>query len=141
MCSYSLSSDMRLSMQQDDSRFTSGTATLSFCPGDTLCKRIHISTRAVGPERISHSRLSYLIAHGCASRRDNATAWSCRRRVHRGTRGKEKTTVDNKKARRKTRCDKGQIQLTDRDLWVLHWIAEQYAARLDQVQNLLGQEA
>jgi hypothetical protein len=48
MCSYSLSSDMRLSMQQDDSRLVSGTATLSFCPGDTLCKRIHISTRAVG---------------------------------------------------------------------------------------------
>jgi hypothetical protein len=92
------------------------------------------------PLRVLLRNCYYTIAHGCTSRRNNPTAWSCRWRVQRGTRSKEETTVD-KKARRKTRCDKGQIQLTDRDLWVLHWIAEQYAARLDQVQNLLGQEA
>lgn len=42
---------------------------------------------------------------------------------------------------RKTRYDKGQVLLTERDLHVLRWIAEQYAARFDQVQELLGKEA
>jgi hypothetical protein len=42
---------------------------------------------------------------------------------------------------RKPRCDRGQIQLTERDLWVLRWIGEQYAVRLDHLQELLGQEA
>ena len=42
---------------------------------------------------------------------------------------------------RKRRSDHGQVQLTDRDLWVLPWIAQQAAIRLDQVQNLLGREA
>lgn len=41
---------------------------------------------------------------------------------------------------RKTRGDKGQVSFTGRDLRVLSWIAEQYAARFDQVQDLLGLE-
>ncbi len=47
----------------------------------------------------------------------------------------------NKNADRKTRSDKGLVSFTDRDLHVLPWIAEQYAARRDQVQYLLGLEA
>ncbi len=43
--------------------------------------------------------------------------------------------------RRKTRSDKGQVFFRDRDLHVLHWIVEQYAARFDQVRYLLGLEA
>ena len=42
---------------------------------------------------------------------------------------------------RKTRSDKGLVSFTDRDLHVLPWIAEQYAARRDHVQYLLGLEA
>lgn len=42
---------------------------------------------------------------------------------------------------RKTRSDKGLVSFTDRDLHVLPWITEQYAARRDQVQYLLGLEA
>ncbi len=41
---------------------------------------------------------------------------------------------------RKQRSDKGNIYMTDRDLAVLTWIGEQYAARLDQVQMLLGRQ-
>ena len=39
------------------------------------------------------------------------------------------------------RSDKGGVLVTHRDWIVLMWIAEQYAARLDQVQYLLGQRA
>lgn len=46
-----------------------------------------------------------------------------------------------KKSPRKTRSDKGQVQLNYRDFDSLHWIAEQYAARLDQLQTLLGRKA
>ncbi len=42
---------------------------------------------------------------------------------------------------RKTRYNKGQVTLTDRDNRVLRWISEQQAARFDQVQYLLGQDA
>lgn len=42
---------------------------------------------------------------------------------------------------RKTRYNKGQVTLTDRDDRVLRWICEQQAARFDQVQYLLGQDA
>ena len=42
---------------------------------------------------------------------------------------------------RKQRKDKGLIRLTDRDLLVLKWIGEQYAARLDILQLLLGRDA
>lgn len=42
---------------------------------------------------------------------------------------------------RKTRSDKGQITFTDRDLRVLRWIAEQEAARFNQVHYLLEQHA
>lgn len=42
---------------------------------------------------------------------------------------------------RKTRSDKGRVQLRDRDLTSLRWIAEEYAIRLDQLQQLLGREA
>jgi hypothetical protein len=41
---------------------------------------------------------------------------------------------------RKPRCDRGQIQVTERDLWVLRWIGEQYAVRLDHLQELLGRK-
>jgi hypothetical protein len=39
---------------------------------------------------------------------------------------------------RNIRSHAGQPQLTPRDLCVLPWIAHQYAARLDQVQELLS---
>lgn len=42
---------------------------------------------------------------------------------------------------RAQRSDKGRITLTPRDLAVLHWIGEQYAARLDHVAHLLGRAA
>jgi hypothetical protein len=42
---------------------------------------------------------------------------------------------------RKTRYNKGLVTLTDRDHRVLRWISEQQAARFDQVQYLLGQNA
>ena len=34
---------------------------------------------------------------------------------------------------RRTRRDRGERHLTARDLWVLRWIADQYAVRLDQL--------
>jgi len=40
---------------------------------------------------------------------------------------------------RKTRYDKGSIKATDRDVLLLTWIAEQYAARLDHVGDLICQ--
>lgn len=46
-----------------------------------------------------------------------------------------------KRERKLTRSDKGNVLVTDRDWRVLLWIGEQYAARLDQVQEQLGQEA
>ena len=42
---------------------------------------------------------------------------------------------------RKTRRDKGRIQMRRRDLNTLPWIGEQGAARLDRVQALLSREA
>jgi hypothetical protein len=39
---------------------------------------------------------------------------------------------------RKVRRDKGLIMATERDLSCLLWIAEQYAARFDQIQRLLS---
>ncbi len=39
---------------------------------------------------------------------------------------------------RKVRRDKGLIMATERDLFCLLWIAEQYAARFDQIQRLLS---
>lgn len=42
---------------------------------------------------------------------------------------------------KKTRYNKGQVTLTDRDERVLRWISEQQAARFDQVQYLLSQDA
>lgn len=42
---------------------------------------------------------------------------------------------------RKTRRDKGRIQMRRRDLNTLPWIGEQGATRLDQVQALLSREA
>jgi hypothetical protein len=38
------------------------------------------------------------------------------------------------------RKDKGIRQLTERDLWVLPWIAAQYAIRYDQLQRLLSRQ-
>jgi len=49
--------------------------------------------------------------------------------------------TQTKAQERKERSDKGRVQLTDRDQWALRWVAQQYAVRLDQVQNLLGREA
>ncbi|HLI89091.1 MAG TPA: hypothetical protein VKV37_10420 [Ktedonobacteraceae bacterium] len=43
--------------------------------------------------------------------------------------------------RRKERCDKGQVQITERDIDALLWIGEQYAARFDQLQTVLGRQA
>lgn len=42
---------------------------------------------------------------------------------------------------RKTKFSKGQVTFKDRDDRVLRWISEQQAARFDQVQDLLGQDA
>jgi hypothetical protein len=47
----------------------------------------------------------------------------------------------NKQIKKKTRSDKGQITFTERDLRVLPWIAEQEAARFDQVWTLLERHA
>ncbi len=41
---------------------------------------------------------------------------------------------------RRTRRDKGERHLTARDMWVLRWIADQYAVRLDQLRQLLSRE-
>ncbi len=48
----------------------------------------------------------------------------------------EKSTVPPKK--RKVRSDKGKYQLSPRDLYILDWIADQYAVRFDQVRDLLS---
>ncbi len=47
----------------------------------------------------------------------------------------------NLQKNRKSRYNKRQVTLTDRDHRVLRWISEQQAARFDQVQWLLGQDA
>jgi hypothetical protein len=47
----------------------------------------------------------------------------------------------NEHATRKRRSDRGQITLTSRDHSALRWVAEQGAARCDQVQYLLGLDA
>ncbi len=39
---------------------------------------------------------------------------------------------------RKPRSDKGTIQATNRDMYCIAWIAEQYAARADQIRRLLS---
>lgn len=41
---------------------------------------------------------------------------------------------------RAVRRDAGEIRLTDRDLWALRWIGEQYAVRMDQLARLLGSQ-
>jgi hypothetical protein len=40
--------------------------------------------------------------------------------------------------RRRARSDKGKIRTTERDIECITWIAEQYAARGDQIQRLLS---
>ena len=40
--------------------------------------------------------------------------------------------------KKKPRMDKGNVQATKRDLHCVEWIAEQYGARFDQVQKLMG---
>ena len=40
-----------------------------------------------------------------------------------------------------SRSDAGIVQLTERDQYILTWIAEQYAIRFDQLQRLLGRHA
>ena len=42
--------------------------------------------------------------------------------------------------RRKIRSDKGSHHIIKRDRWVLRWIGEQYVARFDHLQVLLGQD-
>jgi hypothetical protein len=42
------------------------------------------------------------------------------------------------KQERKTRSDKGLVMATRRDLYCIEWIAEQYAARFDQIRILLS---
>ena len=41
----------------------------------------------------------------------------------------------------KKRRDAGMLQITDRDIFVLTWIAEQYSISFDQLQRLLGRHA
>ena len=41
---------------------------------------------------------------------------------------------------RQRRHDAGMIQLTERDMWVLMWIGQQYTVRADQLQGLLGRD-
>lgn len=41
---------------------------------------------------------------------------------------------------RAVRRDAGEIRLTDRDLWALRWIGEQYAVRVAQLARLLGSQ-
>jgi Mn-dependent DtxR family transcriptional regulator len=48
---------------------------------------------------------------------------------------------NNQTKQRKERSDKGKIILTERDLFGLHWTAEQYGIRIDQLQQLLGRVA
>ncbi len=40
---------------------------------------------------------------------------------------------------RKVRGDAGQMRYTERDVWALTWIGDQYGIRFDQLQELLGQ--
>lgn len=42
---------------------------------------------------------------------------------------------------RKVRYDAGQMRYTERDMWALTWIGDQYGIRFDQLQRLLGQRA
>jgi hypothetical protein len=49
--------------------------------------------------------------------------------------------VSEKRARRRSRSDKGTVLITERDRRVLKWIAEQYAVRFDDIHSLLAQEA
>lgn len=39
---------------------------------------------------------------------------------------------------RKVRSDKGHIMATKRDIYIMQWMAEQYAVRFDQIQKLLS---
>lgn len=50
------------------------------------------------------------------------------------------TTDQTKRLTRPPRIDKGNIELTDRDLRCVRWIGEQYTIRFDTVQKLLGRE-
>src|SRR6185312_6438464 len=53
----------------------------------------------------------------------------------------QKATKNNEKEEkreRKIRSDKGSIMATRRDLYCIAWIAEQYAARRDQIRQLLS---
>ena len=55
-----------------------------------------------------------------------------------GGTGDGERSPDAPEPRRQVRRDKGQVQLTERDLWALQWIGAQYAVRVDQLQVLLG---
>jgi hypothetical protein len=46
--------------------------------------------------------------------------------------------MGNEEKDRKQRSDKGLVMATARDLYCVGWIAEQYAARADQIQRLLS---
>lgn len=52
--------------------------------------------------------------------------------------GRKEGSMQSKKSRR-TRRDAGAVLLTERDLFALLWIGQQYGIRLDQLQRLLGQ--
>ena len=41
---------------------------------------------------------------------------------------------------KRRRRDAGEVRLTERDLWALRWIGEQYAVRMDQLSGLLGSQ-
>jgi hypothetical protein len=55
-----------------------------------------------------------------------------------GGQDKPSHTAKRRRKNTKTRRDKGKKLITPRDLIVLLWIAQQYVARLDQVQELLN---
>jgi hypothetical protein len=46
--------------------------------------------------------------------------------------------MNDEERERKVRSDKGLVMATARDLYCIGWIAEQYAARADQIQKLLS---
>lgn len=47
-------------------------------------------------------------------------------------------SVETEKSMRKRRADAGRVSFTERDRFALTWIGQQYALRLDHLQQLLG---
>ena len=49
--------------------------------------------------------------------------------------------VETEKPKRRQRWDAGRVSFTERDMFALTWIGQQYAIRLDHLQRLLGRYA